>query len=248
MYSVSLAQFSGPIELLLHLVEKAEMDIRDIRLSEVTAQYLAYMDQLGELEPDAASEFAAVAATLLLIKSRSLLPKPAPAAAEEVEDPEAALLRQIREYKIYKEAGEQLASLKAAADLVFARLPEEFPLPPPEVELSGGTAQGLYDAFVAVMLRVEESKNPPPRTRVSRDSFTIGDRMAWIAANLKKKRRLRFVELMAPAATKMEVVVTFMALLELLANGAVAVYQRGTFGEIFLSPPGTAPETEGETT
>ena len=83
MDSVSLAQFSGPIELLLHLVEKAEMDIRDIQLSEVTAQYLAYMDQLGELEPDAASEFAAVAATLLLIKSRSLLPKPAPAAAEE---------------------------------------------------------------------------------------------------------------------------------------------------------------------
>ena len=131
---------------------------------------------------------------------------------------------------------------------MFARLPEEFPLPPPEVELSGGTAQGLYDAFVAVMLRVEESKNPPPRTRVSRDSFTIGDRMAWITANLKKKRRLRFAELMAPAATKMEVVVTFMALLELLANGAVAVYQQGTFGEIFLSPPGTAPETEGETT
>ncbi len=95
MYTVSLARFEGPMDLLLHLIEKAEVDIKDIFVSEITAQYLEYMKGLDELEPDAASEFVALAATLLLIKSRMLLPKPEPVLPEE-EDPETVLLRQIR--------------------------------------------------------------------------------------------------------------------------------------------------------
>lgn len=235
MYSVSLSQFSGPIELLLHLVEKAEMDIRDIRISEITSQYLAYMDQLGELEPDAASEFAAVAATLLLIKSRSLLPRPVAPDPEEEEDPETALLRQIREYKVFKEASADLAALKEAADRVFLRLPEEFPLPPPQVELSGATLDGLYHAFVTAMLRLDNRTNPEPSRSVARDEFTIGERMTWLKTALSRGETLRFSEIMADAQTKMEVVVTFMALLELISSGRAHVSQQAVFGEIVIT-------------
>jgi len=140
--------------LLLHLIEKAEVDIKDIFISEITAQYLEYMKGLDELEADAASEFAAMAATLLLIKSRSLLPKPAPVDEEE-EDPETVLLRQLQEYKLYKEAGQRLNELKEAADHVYAKLPEEFPLPPKTIELDGATLDQLYDAFVSMMFKVQ---------------------------------------------------------------------------------------------
>ncbi|MGI6150759.1 MAG: segregation and condensation protein A, partial [Christensenellales bacterium] len=145
MYTVSLARFEGPLDLLLHLIEKAEVDIKDIFVSEITSQYLEYMKGLDELEPDAASEFVAMAATLLLIKSRTLLPKPEPVMQEE-EDPETVLLRQIREYKLFKEASEELSALKADADRLFFRLPEEFPQQPPRVDLDGVSADALYEA------------------------------------------------------------------------------------------------------
>ena len=97
-YRVSLSQFEGPLDLLLHLIEKAEVNIEDIFVSEITAQYLAMMDDLSELDMDRASSFLTVAAQLLLIKSRSLLPRP-PVESEDEEDPETQLIRQLREYK-----------------------------------------------------------------------------------------------------------------------------------------------------
>ena len=107
-YRVSLSQFEGPLDLLLHLIEKAEVNIEDIFVSEITSQYLAYMDDLSDLDMDRASSFLTVAAQLLLIKSRSLLPRP-PAEDEEEEDPKEALLRQLREYKAFKQASEALS-------------------------------------------------------------------------------------------------------------------------------------------
>ena len=219
--------------MLLHLIEKAEVDIKDIFVSEITAQYLEYMSGLDELEADAASEFAAMAATLLLIKSRSLLPKPAPVEPDE-EDPEVVLLRQIREYKLYKEAGKNLEELKAAADLIYAKLPEEFPLPPKSIELDGATLEQLYDAFVAAMFKVKQQRNAPPATEVSRDAYNIADGVQYLERKLKKRGRFAFSELFAEHATRLQVIVTFMALLELLSNGKLTVAQDGTFGEIVI--------------
>jgi len=234
MYTVSLERFEGPLDLLLHLIEKSELDIKDIFVSEITSQYLSYMQGLEELEPDAASEFAAVAATLLLIKSRMLLPKPEPVLAEE-EDAEVALLRQLREYKQFKEAGEELAVLKESADRAFSRLPEEFPKQPPKVDLEGVTADALYESFITIMLKLDKRKTGEPVRRVSRDAFNIGDRISYLGSVLAKRGSVAFSELFSEESTRMELIVTFMALLELLAGGSVKAEQRDLFGEITIT-------------
>ena len=128
-YRVHIQDFDGPLDLLLHLIEKAEVNIEDIFVSEITAEYLRYMEELTEDELDAASDFLTVAAQLVYLKSRHLLPRPAPLDEDEEEDPEEAFIRRLKEYKIYKAAGEELSALYDQARLRFARLPEE--LPPP---------------------------------------------------------------------------------------------------------------------
>ena len=128
-YEVNLKEFQGPLDLLLHLIEQAEVDIKDIFISEITAQYLEYMGQIDTLDMDTASEFLTMAATLVYIKSRSLLPKP-PKENTEEEDPADALIRQLREYRAAKETGEKLRSLLDGARGIYAKLPEEFALPP----------------------------------------------------------------------------------------------------------------------
>ena len=143
-YRVHIRQFDGPLDLLLHLIGRAEIDIADIFVSEITQQYLSYMDQLDEVDMDTASDFLAMAATLLYIKSRHLLPRPPREEAEDAqEDPEQALIRQLREYKAFKEAGGELQALLQSARDSFTRLPEDVPLPPPRVELTGAMQDGL---------------------------------------------------------------------------------------------------------
>ena len=159
-YEVHLKEFDGPLDLLLHLIEQAKVDIKDIFISEITNQYLSLMEELDELDMDTASEFLTMAATLVYIKSRSLLPKP-PKEAEEEEDPEEALVRQLKEYKLFKQAGEKLNELSAGMRGVFSRLPEEFALPPQEYELEQATAEELFAAFMDVLNREEPESSIP---------------------------------------------------------------------------------------
>ena len=149
-YEVNLKEFQGPLDLLLHLIEQAEVDIKDIFISEITAQYLEYMGQIDTLDMDTASEFITMAATLVYIKSRSLLPKP-PKENTEEEDPADALIRQLREYRAAKETGEKLRSLLDGARGIYAKLPEEFVLPPQEIILEESSVQSLFDAFAELM-------------------------------------------------------------------------------------------------
>ncbi|MGI6192062.1 MAG: segregation and condensation protein A [Christensenellales bacterium] len=223
------------MDLLLHLIEKAEVDIKDIFVSEITSQYLDYMKGLDELEPDAASEFAAMAATLLLIKSRMLLPKPEPLEQEEEEDPETVLLRQIREYKLFKEASEELSSLKATADRLFVRLPEEFPKQPPKVDLDGVTTDALYEAFMKLLLRAGSGEQANAVRRVSRDAYNISDKLEYLESVLKSRGSIRFTELFSAESPKLERIVTFMALLELLSSGVATARQHEPFGDIIIA-------------
>lgn len=233
MYHVSLAQFDGPLDLLLHLIEKSEMDIREIQISEITAQYLAYMEEAGSLDPETASEFLAMAATLLYIKSRSLLPRPLPANLEE-EDPEEALLRQIREYKTFKEAGEQLQALEERARALHWRLPEEYPLPPPQISIVGVSVEDLFEAFAGVLMKAEQKPETDGRREVQADEYMIGEQMERIESLLCRRGRFRFSELFSPKASRIELIVTFMALLELLSCGRACVSQKSTYGEITI--------------
>ena len=232
-YRVSLSQFEGPLDLLLHLIEKAEVNIEDIFVSEITSQYLAMMDDLSELDMDRASSFLTVAAQLLLIKSRSLLPRP-PVVEEDEEDPETQLIRQLKEYKAMKQASEQLHERFEEAKKALTRLPEDVVLPPQKVDISNATLDNLYAAFLAILNRedVQEEKRDMTQ-RVRPDMFTVRDRVEHLRAKLKDGR-VRFDSLFTYDSTRMERIVTFMALLELLARGEVHITQGATFAPIYI--------------
>ena len=169
-----LKDFDGPLDLLLHLVTKAQIDIRDIFVSEITDQYIAAVRSASDLDMDDASEFLVMAATLLEIKSRAMLPRP-PAPEEGEEDPEAELIRRLEEYKRFKETAIAMQGFENAAKALFTKLPDEFPLPPQEVELVGLTLDGLTEALRRILARKPSAEEMQLLEQAfSRQGFTQG--------------------------------------------------------------------------
>ncbi|MDO4565513.1 MAG: segregation/condensation protein A [Clostridia bacterium] len=232
-YKVSLNQFEGPLDLLLHLIERAELNIEDIFLSEITSQYLSYMDEITAKDMDKASEFLTVAAQLVLIKSRQLLPRP-PVVADDEEDLEQALIRQLREYKLFKAAGEELEALLNEARKAYSRLPEDVPLPPRKVELDEASVDSLYEAFCELVSRSKLESADNRGHSVQRDVFTIRRQIGLVRDKLKNGSAL-FSELFSENAGKLEMVVTFMAILELLSRGEIRLSQKAPFAPIRIS-------------
>lgn len=240
-YNVTLRQFEGPLDLLLHLIEKAEVDIRDVFVSEITSQYLEYVSAADDLDMELSSEFITMAATLLYIKSRSLLPKPPrePNEFEIEEDPEVTLMRQLREYKAYKEATAKLSELQDAAQLSYTKLPEEFILPEQTVELIGGVVDDLHAAFMELLNRTDGI--PPEQRRlheVEADHYTVDNCMQEIRGKLRENAQngeMDFYSLFEGANSKLRIIVMFMALLELIMRAEVAVHQSQCFGSITVS-------------
>ncbi|MDL2234794.1 segregation/condensation protein A [Christensenellaceae bacterium OttesenSCG-928-L17] len=229
-YHVHVSQFEGPLDLLLHLIERAELDIKDIFVSEITTQYLLYMQQLDDLDMDTASEFLAMAATLLYIKSRQLLPRP-PKEQPEEEDPEVLLIRQLHEYKAFKQAGEDLCCLQEGMQNVFTRLPEEYALPQQELLLSTATLEELYRAFEEVLKAQPKEQLAHPLHHVLQDTYTVRKQVAKIRDLLMRKKEVRFEELFEHGV-RMELVVTLMALLDMLTRNEVHLHQSAPFRPI----------------
>lgn len=239
-YQVSLKQFDGPLDLLLTLIGKARIDIQDIFVSEITEQYLEYMEGVDELDMDSASEFLQMAATLVEIKSRAMLPKPPKVEDEEGLSPEEALIRQLTEYKRFKEASAQMQRLETEAKDILTKLPEEFPLPPPEVELTGLTLDKLTRAFARVLQRLEEKNSGSEEKRqIRRDTYTVAQCMTRIS-RMVKKGRTAFSALFADAWTKDEVITMFMAMLEMVKHSKLHITQTDTYGEIYLEGAASA--------
>ena len=235
-YIVSLKQFDGPLDLLLTLITSAKLDIQDIFVSEITEQYLESMKLVDELEMDSASEFLQMAATLLEIKSRAMLPKPPKPEEEGALSPEEELIRQLTEYKQFKEISARMHQLEEEARALLTKLPEEYPLPPPNIEITGLTLEKLAKAFRRVLDRAEaaeKSENMASR-EIRRDSFTVAGCMAFISRRLRGGS-FRFTELFQEDYTKEEVVTMFLAVLELTRLSRLKVEQSGAYGEIFLS-------------
>ena len=220
--------------MLLFLIGKAKIDIRDIFVSEVTDQYIQSVQNAPDLDMDDASAFISMAATLLEIKSRALLPKPK---IEEEEDPEQALIRQLEEYQRFKQIAEDMQGFEKAAAQMFEKLPEEYPLPPPTLELTGLTLDGLLAAFARVMARAgeEEEETVHAARRIIRDEYTVARCTAHILRRLKKGP-VKFEDLFSPHPSRDEVVTLFLALLELLRLGRAGVRQEGIFGDMTLEP------------
>lgn len=233
-YTVSLKQFDGPLDLLLTLIGKARIDIQEIFVSEITEQYLAYMAGVDELDMESASEFLQMAATLVEIKSRAMLPKPPRVEDEEGLTPEEALVRQLTEYKKFKEASREMQKLESEAREILTKLPEEFPLPPQEVELTGLTLEKLTQAFARVLKRLEESRSGSgPQRHIRRDTYTVGQCMARIG-RMVRKGRCAFTALFEDAADRDEVITMFMAMLEMVKHSRLHISQESTYGEIYL--------------
>lgn len=233
-YHVHIKQFDGPLDLLLYLIEKAEVDIREVYVSEITSEFLSYLDELDELDMDTASEFISVAATLVYMKSRSLMPKPRREDEEEEEDPGDALIRRLREYKAFKEASENMRALFDEAALMRSRLPMEYPLPPREIILKDTTLDGLYNALLAALGRADKTESDKPVRSVDADAFTIRACTGSIRKSLKALGgRMSFMTY-TEGKSKPEIIVTFMALLEMIRRGEIKLRQEKEFGDISI--------------
>ncbi len=224
--------------MLLDMISHAKIDIREIFVSEITEQYLASMAQIDELDMESASEFLQMAATLLEIKSRALLPKPPKEPEEGEETPEDALIRQLTEYKQFKELSAELKKLEDDARALITKLPEEYPLPPPTIELTGLTLSGLAKAFSRVLKRLEalsenEMVEKFSHREVRNDAYTVAQCAVRI---LKMLRRgpVSFYDLFDARALRDEVISVFLALLELLKTGRARAKQAGEYSDIVI--------------
>ncbi len=228
---LKLNQFEGPLDLLLHLLDKDKIDIKDIFVSDITEQYLKYIENIAEFDMENASEFLTVAAHLLEIKSRSLLPKPAPLEEGE-EDPEQALIRRLTEYKMYKEAGEKLHDLEEENLKVYYKLPEEINMQE-RIELEDMKLDALMAAFGEVLKRFE-NKTVKKQREIRRDTYTVKGKMAYIRRRLSSKKEMSFFDMFEDDGNKSEVVTTFAAMLELWKNHYLKLEQKENFGDILV--------------
>ena len=235
-YIVSLKQFDGPLDLLLTLISNAKIDIHDIFVSEITEQYLETMKLVDELDMDSASEFLQMAATLLEIKSRAMLPKPPKPEDPDELSPEEALIKQLEEYRQFKEVSARMHELEEEARALLTKLPEEYPLPPPNIEITGLTLDKLIRAYRRVLERAAraEAADQMASREIRRDAHTVASCMARISRKVRKGR-CSFNELFNEEFTRQEVVTMFMALLELIKLNRLHVTQDSAYDEIYLS-------------
>ncbi|MBI3784899.1 MAG: segregation/condensation protein A [Deltaproteobacteria bacterium] len=233
-YRVKLEVFEGPLDLLLHLIKKNEVEIVDIPIAAITEQYLGYLDMLRDLNLDVAGEFLVMAATLTLIKSRMLLP-PAEEDEPEESDPRAELVQQLLEYQKYREAALALSERPFLNRDVFAREPlerdaEELGPAPEEPLRLKVTVWELMEAFRAILQRAK----PEAVHEVVVDRMSLRDRAQSMLQILGVQRRAEFTSLFPPDATRIEVLATFLALLELMKMGVLQALQEERLGPIVI--------------
>ncbi|MEI7642751.1 MAG: ScpA family protein [Chloroflexales bacterium] len=235
MYTITLPTFEGPLDLLLRLIERAELDITMIALAHVADQYLIHVRALDEPDPRALAEFVSLAARLLLIKSRALLPRPATEvrSGAGADDADAeSLARQLREYVQYKQLAAVLRGWQEQERRTFLRAAPVFAPPPPELPPLGHT---LAELIAAVQQRIQLAQSLdtvavlslPPRLTVSQVAARVRERLG-------RQSWFSFDDLLAEATTRQDVIVAFWAILELLKRRVVVVEQDDTFGMISI--------------
>lgn len=234
-YRVKIEQFQGPLDLLLHLVSRARIDIEDIFVSKVTGQYLEYVAKMQDLSMDMASEFLEMAAMLVYIKSRMILPTNE--FDEELEeDPEQELISRLKEYKAFKDASNELKEHEEKALKVYYKLPEEVAYPNEKIELEQMTMQALVDAYHEVLQRIPDTEPEHiEQVTVYHDIFTTKNRTTHILKRLSRIGSATFFSLFSDACSRMEVAVTFMALLELIHENTVRIDQSGLYDDIIIT-------------
>lgn len=243
-YTVRLDQFEGPLDLLLYLIQRDEIDVYDIPIAHITQQYLQSIEQLEVFELDNAGEFLVMASTLMRIKARMLLPVQRPGDDDDDEgDPRDELVRRLLEYKKYKEAARALSS-KSTERAEFFRRGQDYPFLDQAEEEAPELSLSLYDLLRAVGNVLEEMRGENVH-HVYTDVYTVEGQEHHIVGRVEREERVLFGDLFGNMQVKMEVVVTFIALLDLLKTRRVRAYQGETYGDIWLEAgDGVTEETE----
>ena len=241
--SYKLEKFEGPLDLLLHLIEKNKVDIYDIPIVEITKQYLDYVNQMEKEDLNIVSDFLVMAATLLDIKSRMLLPDLETEEGEE-EDPRAELVARLLEYKKYKLMAQELADMEEeAGDVLFKMptVPKEVAKYEPPVDLDklldGLTLAKLQRIFDSVMRRQKE-KIDPIRSKfgkIEKEKISLGDRMQYISEYAREHKKFNFRMLLEEQTSKTMVIVSFLGILELMKEGMLKIVQENIFDDIWIT-------------
>lgn len=241
-YTVKLNVFEGPLDLLLHLISKAKVDIKDISISDITEQYLDYLDEMKKFDIEIASEFLVMASTLVYIKSCSLVPQKRKSNDEEDYDSidsQEELIQKLIEYRQYKEIGEKLQVREQSYSNIYYKQAEEISLD----EFEGGLLYGLtkddlLKALEKVILSMEEKEQNTQEHVIRRDNLTVEERTHQLEGLLIQNERLSFFELFHDDHEKMDVIVTFLALLEMIKKKQVLLYQERLFDDIIIRKRG----------
>lgn len=247
---VKLEVFEGPLDLLLHLIDKNKIDIYDIPIVEITNQYIEYIRNMQREDLNIMSEFLVMAATLLDIKCRMLLPKEVNEEGEE-EDPRQELVEQLLQYKMYKYIAYELKDRELDSDMILYKgptIPEEVKeyVEPVDLDklLGDLTLQKLGAIFQEVMKR-QTDKIDPVRSKfgkIEKEEVTLTDKFTYIHGYMKDHKKFSFRQLLEKQHTKMHIVVTFLAILEMMKLGEINVRQEETCGDIMIETTGILTE------
>ncbi len=233
-YRIKLNMFEGPLDLLLFLIKKEEVDIYDIPIAEITKQFLEYVEIITLLDLETAGDFILVAATLIRIKAQMLLPKNPEEGEEEEDDPRQELVRRLLEYQQYKEVALKFGELEVRERDFFRRGFFDYDFSDTEPEFLPNTSNlSLFDlmaAFKRVLLRVPKETHH----RIEHIPVTIDDQIDYILQEIEVERQLLFVNLLQKLPSKIYIIVTFIALLEMMRRGLIEATQSSPYGEIWI--------------
>lgn len=238
-YTTKISNFEGPLDLLLYLVNKAEISIRDIFVSEVTEQFIEYVRSAEDLDMERESEYLGMAATLLEIKSKELLPimqfdwENDGMEDDMFDDPQENIFRQLEEYKLFKEASENLKKQETVD--IFYKEPDESATDV-RIEYTDFNLKNLVDAFSKLLARLDlEKRIKNAQKEIPKEVFTVADKINYIKTTMLERQTCSFFELFKEDASRMEVITTFQALLELLKLQYLTCEQSETFGDITIN-------------
>jgi segregation and condensation protein A len=236
-YKVKFEVFEGPLDLLLYLIKKEEVDIYEVNLTRLATQFIEYIETMRLMDLEVAGEFLVMAATLMYIKSRELLPVDQQVQVEGEEDgddPRWELIRQLVEYKKFKDAAAQLGVLEARQEDVFPRVPVKLEF---EAEAPTRNEASIFDLLNAVSTVLQRFNRPSDQRDIFEDKWSVSEKIDHLMRAISERSRLKFSDLFAGVTSRSEVVVTFLALLELIRLKQLVAVQGEAFGEIEICRP-----------